>query len=360
MRSELSHFCSFICTMRVKISLITAAICLAPQLAAFAATTLHVANNGIDSALCGGAESPCRTISRAISNASAGDEIAVGPGRYGDLNGNGSFNDPGDEAAEVAFPGCICMIKINKSVSIHSTDGAASTVLDAGGADIRVVSIQSNDVAFGLRYGGFTILNARREGVFTEGSLTGFTLEGNLASQTGTNGNDAFYVSGTGLKVRGNVAINNARGGFTIVGTADVTENVSSGNLQGFWLIHSGSFQNNFASANRTIGIDISGAPGLRVERNGILGNGGVGIRISVPESIAATISVAENNVFGNLSQCGIFSSVTMFVAPFNYWGASSGPGADPADLPCVQDPQQHTLVVSPFATKPFSVKSYK
>jgi hypothetical protein len=214
--------------------------------------------------------------------------------------------------------------------------------------------IQANDVTFGSRDGGFTILNARREGVFTEGSLTGLTLEGNLASRTGTNGNDAFYLSGTGMKVRGNVAINNARGGFTVIGTADVTENVASGNLQGFWLINGGSFMNNFASANRTIGIDISGASGLRVERNGILGNGGLGIRIN-----ATGISVTENNIFGNLSQCGISSNAPSFIAPFNYWGASSGPGPDPADSTCVGDPA-NVLTVTPFATKPFKVKTYK
>ena len=66
------------------------------------AATLHVANNGIDSDTCGAGSAPCRSISRAIVNAAAGDTIVVGPGRYGDLNGDGSFGGPGEEPLQPA------------------------------------------------------------------------------------------------------------------------------------------------------------------------------------------------------------------------------------------------------------------
>src|SRR5258706_5326104 len=95
------------------------------------AATKFVANNGIDSSVCGTtAATACRSISQAIANAADGDVIVVGPGRYGDLNDDGVFGDPGEEF----FPGpCGCMIQVNKSVTIISRDGAASTILDAAG-----------------------------------------------------------------------------------------------------------------------------------------------------------------------------------------------------------------------------------
>lgn len=47
-----------------------------------------VTNIGVDESTCGTNASPCRSISQAIVNASAGDAIHVGPGRYGDLDEN--------------------------------------------------------------------------------------------------------------------------------------------------------------------------------------------------------------------------------------------------------------------------------
>ena len=65
--------------------------------------------------------------------------------------------------------GCLCMIKVNKSITLKSSDGAAVTILDAGGADLRVVVIQANGVTFGRRSGGFTMTNARRDGLLLRG-----------------------------------------------------------------------------------------------------------------------------------------------------------------------------------------------
>ena len=71
----------------------------ASVLALFAATagaghaaTLYVANNGVDGAGCGTRLAPCRSIRQAIGLASDGDRIIIGPGRYGDLNGDGAFD----------------------------------------------------------------------------------------------------------------------------------------------------------------------------------------------------------------------------------------------------------------------------
>src|SRR5262245_17312598 len=127
--------------------LVLAATALArPALAA----TLAVASTGVDSATCGGAANPCRSISRAIANAAAGDTIVVGPGRYGDLNLDGNFSDPGDEAAQIGT-GCSCMINVDKPLTIVSRDGASPTVLDvtSGSSATDVVHIGVGDVVFG-------------------------------------------------------------------------------------------------------------------------------------------------------------------------------------------------------------------
>lgn len=91
---------------------------------------LHVENHGVDSPTCGDKKAPCRSISQAIDNAAPNDGIVVGPGRYGDLDGDGSFAGIGEEQAE-AGGGCFCMIKVDKPLSIESRDGANATVLDA-------------------------------------------------------------------------------------------------------------------------------------------------------------------------------------------------------------------------------------
>lgn len=190
---------------------------------------LHVASNGIDGASCGGKTSPCRSISQAIANVSDGDRIVVGPGRYGDLNGDSDFMDTGDEAAE--FGGCVCMIKVDKSISLESSDGAAVTVLDVARADIRAVVIEADGVVFGKSRRGFTLLNSRREGVITQ-DTSNVTVAGNLAIGNGTNGNDAFKIAGTGHTITENVAIGNARSGFGINGQGiTITNNVASSNL---------------------------------------------------------------------------------------------------------------------------------
>ena len=95
------------------------------------AVTRHVANNGIDSSSCGTSDSPCRSITRAILNAGEGDTILVGPGRYGDLNADGDFNDPGDELRTALGIAEGCAVCIDKGLNVISTDGAEATVIDA-------------------------------------------------------------------------------------------------------------------------------------------------------------------------------------------------------------------------------------
>jgi hypothetical protein len=58
----------------------------------------------------------------------------------------------------------------------------------------------------------------------------------------------------------------------------------------------------------------------------------------------------------GGLLNCGIISGLpTPVVAEANFWGASTGPGADPADAVCLKG--AGSVDASPFATEPFNVK---
>jgi hypothetical protein len=66
---------------------------------------------------------------------------------------------------------------------------------------------------------------------------------------------------------------------------------------------------------------------------------------------------VKENNFFGNSvssdgfgKNCGLVNFTGETLSAVNsYWGASSGPGAEPADVACGNDP----VVTTPFARSP-------
>ncbi|MGH2359242.1 MAG: hypothetical protein ACRDGM_01700 [bacterium] len=330
------------------------------------AIVLEVASNGSDSVSCGSKEVPCRSISQAIANATDRDRIVVGPGLYGDLNNDGDFTDPGEEAAEPG-PGCTCMIKVDKSVQIESSDGAMVTVIDVnrtnlGGSSLAAVLIQADGVTFGKKQHGFTVTNSRSFGLILGGSTTNVTVAGNLATRNGSNGNHAFIIQGTGHTVTGNVATGNDHIGFGILGTNfTVTDNVSSANLQGFTLGFTGKFSRNVASGNRFNGIDGgSNVPRLEMTRNTISANRQIGFKGGGTED---NFTFTENNIYGNgtlggAGNCGVqndLAPVVPLVIPRNFWGDASGPGPDPADTVCESNTGSVT-VVEPIATKPFNI----
>jgi len=324
--------------------------------AAVDAATLHVANNGIDSDTCGAGNAPCRSVSRAIVNAAAGDTIVVGPGRYGDLNGDGSFGGPGEEAAPA---GCGCMIEVNKRLTLQSSDGPGVTILDAGGAEITGILVQADGVTFGGGSGhGFTIVNARHEGLHVEGN--GVTVAGNVAVGNGLSGFVAIAVVGTGNIIADNAAINNANVGIQVNDSSGtVTGNVASANLQGFSINTTGhvQFTQNVASGNRNQGLSsvVSAGAVLEIRRNSFLGNRGLGVSLfNSPTGSVTVTGITDNNIFGNGS-CGLQNNTGALVtASGNFWGAATGPGSDPADAVC--NDASSTTIVEPVATKPFNI----
>jgi hypothetical protein len=355
------------------------------------AAKLYVAANGVDSAACGEKKSPCRSISRAIQNAINGDTIVVGPGRYGDLNGDGVFDDPGDEAAEVGG-GCYCMIKVNKLLTIEAQDGAAATVLDAGGADLNVVRIEFSGTVFGKKKKGFTLTQAGSSGLFILPSAAGVRVIGNVAIANGTigfnvngsgnvlTGNVAsanrfygFYFDGNGNVFTGNVASVNGGDGFSFNGNGHVlTGNVANANSSnGFYFNGSGHvLTGNVASANGFSGFNFSGS-GHVLTGNSALVNKRSGIFIFNSEGVDSA-TITKNNLFGNNGQqsysftnCGLLNqSGNSISAPNNFWGVAAGPGTlnspqpEPADNVC-DSPYSlgSNTTFAPFSAKEFKVK---
>jgi len=313
------------------------------------AATLHVANNAVDSGTCGTEIDPCRSISQAITNASAGDTIVIGPGHYGDLNRNGTFGEAGEEKAEVGF-GCQCMVKVDKPLTLKSRDGADATVLDASGAAISVVQIEASDVVFGTLGHGFTLTGGAKNvcffgGVLIAASTNGVQVAGNQAIANGCFG---FLVTGgTGHVLRGNLASANFLHGFFLAGGDRVT-------LQGNRSVANGGH------GVRGDGFVVFGSRHTLIG-NAALGNT-AGFGISVTGGADHTIS--KNNIYGNNIEnitgagpnCGLVNLVSegTLNATHNFWGASSGPGPDPADNVCDFGGARTTF--APFAVKEFKV----
>jgi len=134
--------------------------------------TLSATNYGTDNSGCGSIANPCRSISQAIENASPHDTIWVGAGHYGDLNGDGTFADPGDEHATLLAPGGDddfrgCILCVTKSLHIYSYNGAAVTIIDSGPSrDFPVtVRLEADGTVFGSAGHGFTITGGNSIGL---------------------------------------------------------------------------------------------------------------------------------------------------------------------------------------------------
>jgi hypothetical protein len=342
------------------------------------AATLYVANTGVDSASCGDRTTPCRSLSQGIVRATAGDTILVGPGRYGDLNGDGFFTGAGEEHVP-SGGSCSCMLSIPKPVRLFSQLGAEATILDAGGADLAVVSIDASEVVFGKVGGGFTLTHAGQSGL-----VMGFlavdhvTVEGNLATGNAFNG---FSNTADNNTFRQNRAIGNGLGGFGVIGGNNLFERnaaLNNGNC-GFCTSSGGpnTFTRNVVSGNQGDGFNILPTFPHRFTLNVVSGNGGAGITVfplgdavleithnSIignrgPGIALGAATITHNNIFGNDAggvNCGVANiGLETLTARENYWGVVSGPSAvEPADNTC---PGTGSIDATTFATKPFTIR---
>jgi parallel beta-helix repeat protein len=343
------------------------------------AATLYAANNGVDDPICGvpilgatcGAKtSPCRSIQCVLAVANPGDTIIVGPGRYGDLNFDGDLDDEGEEFGS---PGCGCMLSVNKAVTLVSSHGAAATMIDA-----RTLELGTN-VLLILDGGEFG-----RPG-------KGFMVTGTNANPLAAGFGHAITVDSNGVKIRGNQMVFPSPPGAGTTAAAITTVDgpgtvlIEGNQVLGGWEGHlelggwdygieirgsNKTVRKNHVSVrligilsrngsptivgNRSTGIFIDDSPGAVVTGNAAYGND-TGIDVSL-SSDGGPFKIEGNNVFGNRG-CGIHiggSSGGSATATNNYWGASTGPGGDPADEFC--NDTGAAITTAPFATKPFNI----
>ena len=353
------------------------------------AATRYVAANGIDLANCGTLAQPCRSITQTIAVAQPGDRILVGPGRYGDLNRNGTFGEAGEESSE-QNAGCQCMIHVTKRLTLESVAGAAATIVDATGAQ-SALRIGASDVVIGRRNRGFTFTGGLNglvaqdpvarahieDNVFTANSSAGVTMNGNGHMVTGNvaiaNTGNGFIIGGvfsTDNTTMANVASGNGQAGFTLRGLRmRSTGNVAGDNGgAGFSVIFEQSadsvFTGNVSAGNGDKGFILGSAAGVVgavARRNAAIGNvrGGIfmagnGVRVTQSNIIGNGIlpDVAQA---GGLVNCGVISGLSIdVVADNNFWGFAAGPDADPGDQPCAKG--AGAIDVTPFATRPFTI----
>lgn len=365
---------------------------------------VFVANNGADNPSCGSKAKPCRSIGRAIQEASDGDTIVVAPGRYGDSNDDGDFLDPGDEFFDPTSSSSACLVCVNKSVRLWSTRGSDVTIIDGAGTaplgPVVGVDIFSSGASFGAKDHGFTVRAMSDVGILVSPQAGDVSVVGNHAAN---NGGMGFMIwVGPGLtRLRGNVATDNNFYGFFVAsaspGSARVVENIARGNESFGFVIAGGTgpaytVLRNVATSNAS-GFSIDGvghrvrqnvamnnmggfiivgsSKDLKLELNTAVGNLGAGIFIG--PNVPGPIDIHRNNIYGSFGvsssserNCGITNQSGRTIdARDNFWGLSSGPGPDPADQAgpqmqpeplCDAEVGSKTLVV-PFSKVPFPIQ---
>jgi hypothetical protein len=363
-------------------SLFLAGACALVSAAASAGNIVHVANNGIDSPVCGGPAAPCRSISQGIVNAAAGDTLVVRPGKYGE-DGSGSLDKPGEEFG-TTIPGSNAGIYVNKRVAIISSAGAEATFINMNSTSFDAIEIVADGVTFGAKGAGFTISGGAYNGLFVSGAKN-VRVVGNIATQLPQFG---FAVSSPGVvEIRGNTAVANQNSGIVAFeGPAGAYVSIIDNNVisNTYGIFTHGAQSPHQVVGNQVIGnqigLEIPYGP-VRVAQNNINGNNmgveliGTSAPISGPpvfvrnnilgnQTYAIDIQegpagsspkLRENNFFGN-GFCGTNNrSLVTVDARNNFWGASTGPSAvDPADEPCASATPTQT---APFSKREFDIR---
>ena len=316
------------------------------------AAKFHVENWGVDSGSCGAAATPCRSIGKAVSLAVSGDSVLVGPGRYSnDLNHNDTFNEPGEEPS--------IGITIAPGVTVTSTHGAAATRLDyiENGVPSIVIS-EGPSAVFGKKNHGFTIylapsssvpgliaVNASAGSSSTSGNVILFNAPvshgfGILGGTFGTASDNRIGAVGTGSLDDG------------IVGLSLVKNNVVNNALFGF--DGNATYRHNVAVEN-TFGFNLgdpSGSAVTEFTNNIVVANSFEGVSLNPGSSVTGAF---KNNTIDNndpVNNCGLDNgSGGLLSAAKNFWGAGTGPGANPADAIC--NDNGSTTGFIPFLTHP-------
>jgi hypothetical protein len=246
------------------------------------------------------------------------------------------------------------MLALNKAVSLISSDGAASTVIDAR----SVVDVNTNVL------------------LITDGGEFGRPAKGFTVTNTGSPSGSGIAIDSNGVSVRGNQVVNLEDGLAGIVTVDSPGVVLIDGNQVIGWLFDGIHTRGNGKTVRKNQ-VSLSGTGIFAAGSTTVVGNVVTLCRDGIVTLTYATAignsthgnddgfyvpgpsfsgRIEKNNVFGNLD-CGLDNrKVPGLLAQNNYWGAATGPGGDPADDVCNQG--AGTTTVIPFATKPFKVKA--
>jgi nitrous oxidase accessory protein NosD len=241
-----------------------------------------------------------------------------------------------------------------------------------GGNTAIGVSIAAPGVVFGRKKKGFTVSGVGGSpAVIINEVATDTRVEGNRVVD---NLGDGFVADADRSVVTGNQAIHNAGAGFSLrfASGATLSGNLSTHNQAGILVRGQQHLVADNTAASNQVGIStFAGAVGVTFTRNVVTGSfiegvflsgdghvftrnalrGNRGSGILVENADTGTLTVTGNSFVGNGaagSNCGLEVNATIgdpLLATGNFWGAASGPGADPADAACGGP------VTAPFAT---------
>jgi len=226
---------------------------------------------------------------------------------------------------------------VKNNQSVNNTDGFLLSS-DSSNHTLQQNEARDNYVGFSVSGSGHqltknTATDNLSSGFTGDASCVGVTLDKNVAARNSQYGFD--LEGGSGYVLTGNLAGHNFDSGFILAG----------GNQ--YILSH------NAAVGNYSIGFHLFGGTGHQLMRTAVLGNRDVGILLDT----GGTVLISQSNIEGNGTpfnvafNCGVLNNANATVmAKNNFWGAATGPGADPADAVC------GGATVSPFASTPFAI----
>ena len=251
---------------------------------------ISVANHGLDAAECGHASTPCRSITMGIARAKTlgRGTVSVGPGLYGDLDGNGFSSGFGEEQLPIPVT----------DIRVVSTHGAARTLIRArnpGPNNVEVVRVEnSSGSAF---FSGFTIQGT--------GSIAGISIRRGAAAENLvlTGHTDGAHVVGQGSSLRRSVAVRNSRDGIAVDSGGQVLDTLAIANGgDGFSIFNPGDFrvQGCQAIRNGNVGFLISTFTFSLTQgtfaHNLALANAGVGVLAKRSGRIDLVSNVSSGN----------------------------------------------------------------
>ncbi len=377
-------------THRLSLAAIAGLLVAAPALAA----SLRVSSGGLDAPSCGsGPNPPCASIGQAVTNASAGDSILVGPGVYSGFVVNKSLRlSSANGTGGAVITGTVTLAadrivfgKLGKGFSL--SPAGPSNAIVASGNDITVRGNIVSDCSIGVdAVGGAPIIRdnsfdscavairvtgsgaqVRRNrmgfintyGVFLDAASSNADVRENRAfGPAGL----AFMISGSGHILRRNLVHGTPGGGFAAIGSpsdVQLLENVVASssnpayslevgtgwvlrgnaalhtNAPGFYLLAGSPLRlsGNVAIGNSAYGMIIAGGNDHLLENNSVIDNIGSGIVLS---GVGTGVQISGGNLYGNTSNCGLDHSAAASVNVDGvYWGDPGGPGAPPADDIC-------------------------